>query len=339
LPGTYQHARLFIYMSYTVTEEDLENIKSYSSDKKQSLRWPSIFVLPSWLEAWWRSFGADSEMLLRVIRDDRNIIGIAPLMRKGETAYFMGSTEVCDYMDFIIAPGMEEDFSHALLDDLKRSGITRLDLAHVRPDSAVLRNLPALARDNGYKAEVSPEETSLETVLPESWDKYLAMLTRKQRHEVRRKLRRLYEAGQVDYSFAGEIESVSDSMDTFIKLFIECRDDKAVFLTKQMEEFFRLLAEKTHEAGLLKLGTLKLDNQPVACIMCFDYNECIYLYNSGYDPDYNHLSAGLLSKVLGVQESIKKGKKRFDFLKGSEPYKYHLGGREVELSRCLIDLK
>ena len=66
---------------------------------------------------------------------------------------------------------------------------------------------------------------------------------------------------------------------------------------------------------------------------------CIYLYNSGYDPDYVGLSAGLLSKALAIKDSIEKVRKKFDFLKGSEEYKYHLGGKEVPLYRCLVTLK
>ena len=74
-------------------------------------------------------------------------------------------------------------------------------------------------------------------------------------------------------------------------------------------------------------------------IMCFDYNGIIYLYNSGYNPAYNYLSAGLLSKVLGIKDSIEKGRNKFDFLKGAEQYKYHLGGKEVPLYRCRITIK
>jgi CelD/BcsL family acetyltransferase involved in cellulose biosynthesis len=92
------------------------------------------------------------------------------------------------------------------------------------------------------------------------------------------------------------------------------------------------------EAGVLKLGVLELDRLPVATIMCFNYNERMYLYNSGYHPQYRSLSAGLLSKVLAIKVSIQEGKKRFDLLKGNEPYKYHLGGREVLISRCQITM-
>ena len=326
-------------MNHVITEEKLDNLESYLADTSLNLQWSSVFVLPPWLHTWWRVFGAETEMMLWVLRRNENITGIASLMRKKETAYFLGSTDVCDYMDFIVVPGLETEFFSELLDNLKNSGIKKLDLAHVRPDSAVLKFLKPLADSKGYKAMVTTEEISLETDLPPDWDKYLESLTGKQRHEVRRKLRRLEEAGQVDYHFTEDNESVSGYMDTFLGMFTESRQDKADFLTEKMEQFFRLLAQNMLEAGLLRFGFLRLDNKPIACIMCFDYNDCIYLYNSGYDPEYNYLSAGLLSKVLGIKDSIEKGKKRFDFLKGSEPYKYHLGGREVVLSRCLIDLE
>ena len=326
-------------MNHVVTEENLDNLESYLADTSLNLQWPSVFVLPPWLQTWWKIFGAETEMLLRAVRRNDNIIGIAPLMRKKETAYFLGSTDVCDYMDFIVTPGMETEFFSELIDNLKNNGIKELDLAHVRPDSAVLKFLQPVADSKGHTATVTPEEISLETDLPADWDEYLASLTGKQRHEVRRKIRRLYEAGSVDYHFTEDDEPVSGYIDTFLGMFTESRQDKADFLTEQMDRFFRLLTANMSEAGLLKFGILKLNNKPIACIMCFDYNGCIYLYNSGYDPEYNYLSAGLLSKVMSIQDSIQRGKKRYDFLKGSEPYKYHLGGREVVLSKCLIDLK
>ena len=128
-------------------------------------------------------------------------------------------------------------------------------------------------------------------------------------------------------------------MDTFLKMFTESRGDKATFLTARMESFFRSLADTMAEAGVLKLGILELDTLPTAMIMYFDYNDYVYLYNSGYNSQYNSLSVGLLSKVLCIKESIQEGKKRFDFLKGAETYKYHLGGGEVPLYSCQITIK
>ena len=72
--------------------------------------------------------------------------------------------------------------------------------------------------------------------------------------------------------------------------------------------------------------------------MGFDYDSSHYLYNSAYDPQFGHLSVGLLTKILCLKESIQKGMKKWNFLKGAEPYKYRLGGQEVPLYNCLITI-
>ena len=325
-------------MSYSVIEDNLDGLKFYQADSQQKLHWPSVFVLPDWMQAWWQVFGAGAEMRVRTVREGDKVIGIAPLMVKDETAFFIGDTDVCDYLDFVVTPGLEKDFFNMILDDLKRSGIRRLDLKHVRPDSAVLTSLAPLAESHKYRVETRKENVSLEMDLPSTFDEYLITLNTKQRHEVRRKLRRLSEEGMIEYRFINDGAAVTATMDTFFKMFVESRQDKANFMTEKMESFFRLLADTMARAGLLRIGVLELDRKPLAEIMCFDYNGCIYLYNSGYDPRYTALSAGLLSKVLAIKDSIEKGKSRFDFLKGAETYKYHLGGREVPLYRCQITI-
>jgi CelD/BcsL family acetyltransferase involved in cellulose biosynthesis len=128
-------------------------------------------------------------------------------------------------------------------------------------------------------------------------------------------------------------------MDTFLRLFTLSRKEKAGFMSKEMEDFFRTLAETTAQAGLLRIGILELEAKPVAMTMGFDYNNTVYLYNSAYDPEYQSLSVGVLSKVLCIKESIREGKKKFDFLKGNEVYKQHLGGKEVPLYSCLITVR
>ena len=326
-------------MSYTITQESFDRLVSYWADPSQRLDWNSIFVLPIWLKVWWQEFGSGAELYLGTVREGEKIIGIAPLLLSEGKASIIGSANVCDYLDFVVAPGMERDFFGVLLDDLKDKGINHLDLGPLRPDSTVLTHLVGIAQNQGYEVLRHSEDVSLELDLPSTWEEYLATLTGKQRHEVRRKLRRLSQEGKVDYYTVKDSAAVNNAMGTFLKMFSESRRDKATFLTTQMESFFRSLADAMAKAGLLRLGILELDLMPVAMILYFDYNNCVYLYNSGYAPQYDSLSVGLLCKVLSIQESIQEGKKRFDFLKGDETYKYQLGGREVPLSRCQIIIK
>ncbi len=279
-------------------------------------------------------------MYLGTVRQGEKIIGIAPLLLREGKASIIGSADVCDYLDFIVAPGMGRDFFNVLLDDLKQKGINHLDLRPLRPDSTVLTNLVDIARNRKYDVLCHPEDISLELDLPSTWEEYLATLTKKQRHEVRRKLRRLWEAGDVKHRCVevsrGEVE---DYTDAFLKLFSLSREEKANFMTPEMESFFRSLVKSMAEIGLLRFGIVEMGTLPAAMTVGFDYNDSHYLYNSAYDPQYNSLSVGLLCKVLCLKESIEKGKKKWDFLKGDESYKYQLGGRDVSLYRCQITIK
>jgi len=326
-------------MDYTVTEESFASMNSYWADSRYNLGWGSVFVFPGWLQVWWQVFGSGAELYLRAVRQGEKIIGLAPLLVKEKTASIVGSADVSDYLDFVVAPGMERDFFSVLLDDLRQWGVNHLDLMPLRPDSTVLTDLVGIAKERKYDIRCQLEDVSLELELPSTWDEYLAILTGKQRHEVRRKLRRLWEAGNVEYNIVEDSAAVHDVMGTFLKLFSESREDKATFMTSQTESFFRSVADTMAEAGLLRLGILELDAVPTAMVMCFDYNDCVYLYNSGYDPNYSSLSVGILSKILCIKDNVQRSRKRFDFLKGGEPYKYHLGGREVPIYSCHIEIK
>jgi CelD/BcsL family acetyltransferase involved in cellulose biosynthesis len=325
-------------MSYAITESNPAELKNLKTGAGKNLDWSSVFVLPEWLQVWWQIFGEGKKQFIRVVREDDGIIGIAPLMVSDGTAAFMGGTDVCDYQDFIVAKGREHDFCSALLDDLKKNGINQLELKHVRPDSIVMTKLAGIAEGKGFLVESAREDVSVEMDLPPDFDAYLELLDSKQRHEVRRKLRRLNEEGKIEYRFIESGSELPGALDTFFRMFVESRQDKAEFLTDRMKTFFRSMTAAMAEISLLKLGVLELDGKPVAEILCFDYQGGIYLYNSGYDPQYVSLSAGLLSKVLAIKNSIENGRKKFDFLKGQETYKYHLGGKEVPLYRCRITM-
>jgi CelD/BcsL family acetyltransferase involved in cellulose biosynthesis len=320
----------------TVTLESFESLTSYWLESRDSSMWNCIFTLPPWLEVWWQEFGSVADLYLSVVRQRGTLVGIAPLVLRGREAFFIGSADVCDYLDFIVVPGSESDFFDILLDDLRKKGISRLDLRPLKPNSTVLAHLVGIAQDRGYEVSCELEDVSLELDLPSSWQEYLRTLTQKQRHEVRRKLRRLWEAGDVNYRMIEDSESVSQSIAIFLRLFRESRQDKAIFLTARMESFFISLMKTMAQAGLLRFGILELNSLPVAAVVCFDYNNTVFLYNNGFDPQYSFLSVGLISKVLCIKDSVERGRSKFDFLKGAEAYKHRLRGKEVTLYCCQI---
>jgi CelD/BcsL family acetyltransferase involved in cellulose biosynthesis len=323
----------------SIAQEDFESLKIYYANPDSGLNWNLVFTLPEFLKLWWQNFSSGAELYLASVKQNDQIIGIAPLQIRDSIASIVGSVNVCDYQDFIVVPGLEKDFFNAVLDDLRRRGVTKLHLETVRPDSAAVTHLMPLARARRYQIDYRQVDVSSDILLPPSWGKYLKSLDGKQRHELKRKMRNLLDIGDVNYRAIDENFAIPVAIDTFLKLFPEARTDKAEFMTPAMQTFFRSLAEALAKINVIRFGSLETGRKSMAMVMYFDYRNDIYLYNSAYDPDYKSLSVGIISKANCIQNSIEKSKVRFDFLKGSEQYKYYLGGHEIPLYAYEVSIR
>ena len=211
-----------------------------------------------------------------------------------------------------------------------------IELDSLLPQSLALKYFVPLARQKGYQVEIKQTNVSPQLLLPQSWEDYLALLKTKDRHELRRKLRRLEQTQAVNYYTITEKELLPQAMESFFELFQLSDAEKAHFMTDRKREFFTTMVSSLAEKGNIRLSFMEVGGVRTSSTLCFDYNNDIYLYNSAYDPAYSSLSVSLLLKVFNIRDAINSGKKRFDFLSGNEPYKYDLGGQDVPVYRCVI---
>lgn len=322
-------------MGYSVEPGDFSSLEREWGELLQACSDSHVFFTPQWQKAWWQEFGGGKELLLLSVRQNGELIGIAPMMRSGETISLIGGGDVCDYMDFIALEGQEVAVLSQLLDYLEPMDWNSFDLQSLLPHSIALGHFVPLAKERGYPVEIMTEDVSPQLVLPSSWEDYLSQLKRKDRHELQRKLRRLSKVPCHFYLVEGG-EQLPQDLEDFFRLFQQGKGGKGEFMTNQMRGFFEAMASSVATKGYLRLAFLDVDGKRVACAICFDCWDHFHLYNSGYDPDYASLSVGLLCKAFCIREGILEGKRRFDFLRGAEPYKYDLGGQDVPIYRCVI---
>ncbi len=296
----------------------------------------TVFVTPWWQETWWRHFGDDSGLRLLSLRDERSVLGIAPLMLSDGVLRFLGDSDLFDYHDFLVPKGNEAAFYDALFDYLPEMEWHTIDLTSLPQGSFALEHVSNRARSRGYAVEVQNEDMAPVLRLPSTWDEYLAGLSKKRRHELRRKLRRLEGAGVNSQAVCDNPSTLPECMQDFFRLHRASRPDKAEFMTAERERFFVDAAVELASRGQLKLTFLALDGVQVASCMSLDYGDSYLLYNSGYDPSYSELSVGLLSKALSIKEAIGARKRTFDFLRGTERYKYDLGAEDHPIYRLTV---
>jgi CelD/BcsL family acetyltransferase involved in cellulose biosynthesis len=297
----------------------------------------SVFFTPQWQSAWWRHFGAGHQLHLVTVRSaSGELQGLAPLMITSEAAaaprlQCIGDLDLCDYFDVLLAPGQRQAAGEALVRHL----IERLDeglelcLSNLSRTSVVATFLPDALTAQGLMFEMDQIETCPTISLPDDWDAYLAGLRGKDRHEMRRKIRRASAAARLDYSVAADMADLEADLEAFFTLHrLSLQDDKQDFMTETTAAFFRDMAHQLWQQGWFELACLRADGVPVAALCCFTFGSTYAAYNAGYHPDYSHLSAGIVLFANRIQDAIARRFTCFDFLRGDEPYKYRFGATD-----------
>lgn len=296
----------------------------------------TLYLTPQWQEVWWDTFSNGKQMASFYLRAPEGVVAIASLAQQGDTFSFMGNPETFDYNDFLVRPGYETTFFPKLLKRLDQQGFRTLQLYSLPESSSTLVHLPQLARQKGYSVEVTQEDVAPGLELPATWDEYLATLSRKDRHELRRKFRRLESLEDWRWYSLSDEAGIADRLDDFLTLLRLSDPEKSEYMTAEREQFFRSITRRTAQLGVVRLFFMELAGSPVAASLCFDYGPSRLLYNSGYNPDFSYYSVGLLLNALCLRDAIDQDKKYFDFLRGPEPYKYHLGGQDHTLYQMVV---
>ncbi|RMF34873.1 MAG: GNAT family N-acetyltransferase [Chloroflexi bacterium] len=301
-----------------------------------------IFLTHAWQKTWWTHLHEGELCLVSARAPDGRLLGIAPLFLTTEEGHRMfktvGCVDVSDYLEWIVATGHEAPVYEALLEALlTHPDVPTWDclcLCNVPQESVSLAVLPDLARRRGLTVEIELEDVCPVLSLPTTWEAYLAALPRKQRHELRRKLRR---AAELDWYQVGPEHDLGAEVDRFIALMRKSHPDKAEFiLDRRHQAFFHAIAQATHQAGWLQLAFLTDLERPVATYFNFLYDGQVLVYNSGFDPAYGRLSPGIVLMAHLIRDAIEQGYRTVDFLRGNEGYKYDLGGVDTTVHRLLI---
>jgi CelD/BcsL family acetyltransferase involved in cellulose biosynthesis len=289
---------------------------------------PTFFDSQAWQKTWWSEFHGDSELKLLVVRSESGDVNmIAPLMIDGSEISFLGSTDLVDYHDFLTRDRLTPNCIQSIVSHIdEMTEIDKILLQSLPGNSPTITQFREAAEQAGWNVELEQEDVAPRLDLPSTWDEYVSSLRKKDRHELRRKLRRLEAAGEVRQIELSDPVEVEEAMADFMRLHRMSTPDKNEFMTADREQFFCKAAVELARQGSTRLCFLEVDGEREATSLSFVSGNVRYLYNSGYNPAQSKLSVGLLNHALAIKSSIEAGHRVFDFMRGNESYKYHLGG-------------
>jgi len=335
-------------MQYTLHTTFPENLKSDWNALLDESVSHVPFLRYEYLYNWWQTRGGgewpeESRLAIVTASENGRLLGIAPLFRAehaGRSALLLlGSIEVSDYLDLIVRPADLAAFLGGLLPFLAEAlpDWQALDLYNLLDSSPSLPALQAAASARGWGFRQEQLQHSPYIPLPGDWETYLAGIDKKQRHEIRRKMRRAEESSvPVGWSITRDPADLEADMESFLALMSQ-DPEKDAFLTPPMRAHMRATMRCAFEAGCLQLAFLNIDGKRAAGYLNFHYLDRLWIYNSGLDRSFSEYSPGwvLLGELL--RWANQNGVREFDFMRGDEEYKYRFGAVDRFVMRAVVD--
>ena len=338
--------------------------------------WATPFSRHCVQRAWWDGYGATAHDQTLVVVDEaapQTIVGIVPLMHRHElepgdvaarttlrhqpgaelrpvpssaTAVFFGASYHADYATVLAAPVDLHAVCEAAVDALAALDPSAWDVIDLRRLRAGDPATDALAKafewaspKAGWVVTREQEDVCpIVTLIPGAdYESYLATLDKKERHEIRRKVRRAEAAGEV--KLESSANPIGD-IEAFIELHQKRWGADGLFPPTEggaaSRGFFAKMFEDCAPSGIMDLSFLTVGGRRIAAGVTFDDGEAVYYYNAGVEPEARELSPGVVMVACYIQRAIGLGRSRLDFLRGDEPYKYEWGAVDSPIERLLV---
>jgi CelD/BcsL family acetyltransferase involved in cellulose biosynthesis len=330
------------------TWDELEQFCTQWNNLLQKNSAASIFQTPEWLGSWWQAYGRNKTLLALVFEDSTgDIVGIAPLYAQrlfpgfGSKMLRMvgaGSGD-SDGLDFITSPGYEDDCAKAFIAWFAGQKEWQLCALETLPQhSLVAESLLQQTKE----ADISTDSTLTPNFiidLPPTWSQYLNSLDSTFRPLLTRYPKRLQSRFTVQISRCenqGDLKTQLDTLFDLHQMRWTGRGETGAFAGNERRDFYYRMATAFLRRGWLEFWLLELNGETVGAQFCFRYNDTVSLLQEGFHPKYAGEKIGYALKAHLLEEMIRTGARRYDFLGGADSYKSKFGAHQENYLNLVI---
>lgn len=341
---------------YLRTITQLENLET-TKERWDTLAGNCVFRSWTWLSTWWKHYGADPSRQLHVIQvwegepkpecssADKNnlpakqadqLAAILPCyvetsVARGKVLRLLGDGEVCsDHLDLLVTATNATRCAEALAEHLTSANadwdLIDFPTLDVASDQTKLTALIAALEGQGCHKTETPDLNTWSIDLPETWEEFLAIQSKSHRKQLRRLEKRVLETDTCHWHQVKLLEEFDAAWDTLVDLHQKRRrslGEPGCFASEHWSKFHRDVARQLLAEGRLRLSWLELGGEPIAAEYHFAAGRTTFVYQGGLDPDRLDEEPGRLSLIRCIQHAIEEGHRKFDLLRGDEPYKPH----------------
>jgi CelD/BcsL family acetyltransferase involved in cellulose biosynthesis len=324
-----------------ISEGQFENMRAEWNSLLEKSVTNEIFLLWEWIYSWWDVFKDGSrELYILCGKNSRGeMIGIAPFYLQRQILFgilkrnimrFCSSLETYpDHLDIIATKEYEHLFPEAVLnyliqhdqdwDLIKWDGVQ---------ENAMIKNYltSAQPKENGVLTTSIPSTRCPYLVMDNTFEGYLKSFSSKKRQTLLRKRKILVNREKVLLKTVQSDEEPEKHIRDLFDLHDERARRKGIKTTFYGEDLYKFHSKTIQyllKEGKVVLTFLYKEFVPLVSYYCFKHNQKYYYYQAGLSDEGEKKSAGTVLFSLIIENAFKEKCKEFDFLRGSEEYKFY----------------
>ena len=334
------------FMKLTLIQ-DLELLRG------QAQQWNAVagehpFLQFDWLVGWLaEQVDTVSPAVLVALDGEDNWCGIAPFCVESKSLVrklrLLGSGSTCsDYLGMMALPNREQVFTKMVVQWLQANirspgPIGRIDVVELEGidrGDANIQFLDSQLTAAGFQSHHVSLEGCWALDLPECWDMLNRNFSKSLRRKTKKALQRLSAANLI------VCDAANNRFDQLWTLFVDLHQQRrqmlgqaGCFVDEKFTRFLREATQRLIQLGRAELVVINHQDLPIATYLQLNDGHTAYLYQSGMDANQVALEPGYQIVVTALRRAIEQGYRRFDFLRGDEPYKSRWLTTRIPLTR------
>jgi CelD/BcsL family acetyltransferase involved in cellulose biosynthesis len=301
----------------------------------------TTFQRPEWIISWMHTFQPLNPLIVEV-RQNHRLTGIAPfLIYEDGSRRILGlmGGGVSDYLDILAEDDGLPRVLSAIMEYANRSELA-WDILNLT-DLSAASPLLTLRKHSFVKCDY--HDVCTELPLPSNAKHMKAIIPAHKYANLKNARSRLQRSGVASIEIARQ-----ETLNEFLNALFELHETRwkdlgqpGVLADEKIQAFHRKTARQLLRRGILRFYGIRFEERLIATLYSFFEKETVYCYLQGFDPAYGSLSVGSVLLGAAICDALGEGKKRVDFLRGQEAYKYGWGVKDaptfsIQASRQLL---
>jgi CelD/BcsL family acetyltransferase involved in cellulose biosynthesis len=279
------------------------------------------FLRPGWFDAWRGAFG-EGESRMVELRSGGELLGVVPMLAQSRRLVSQTSWHTPSFTPL----ALDDAARHELALSLFAQPETVVDLNLLALESAGgIEALVAAAREAGRLPVVRELVRAPFVGLPGTYEEYMQTLSGNRRRAMRRKRRRLEEAGEVTfdvYDGSAELDSLLGQLYEIEASGWKSERGETIVSRPELKRFYDEFSAWAAERGWLRLAFVRLDGRPIAIQLILEYGDTWYLVRMGYDETFRPYGPGAVLMHELIRHCCEQPELgRIDLLGESEEFK------------------